>query len=129
MYLPYVNVKMGTNSVMKFSSGNSLPLTQVPFGMASFAPQTERVKGTEPWFYNPNMPFLEGIRLTHQPSPWIGDYGTFVMMVQNDIVSDTAEGARSGFRPKEAELHPDYLKIHFLRSNSIFELASDLYPT
>ena len=127
MYLPYVNIKMGTNSVMKYSTGNSLPLVQVPFGMASFAPQTERGKGTESWFYNPNMPYAEGIRLTHQPSPWIGDYGTFVMAVQNDIVSDTAEGARSSFRPNEAVFFPDYLKIKFLRSNSIFELAPTTY--
>ena len=82
-YIDYVNIKMGTNSTMRFSRGNTLPLVQLPFGMASFSLQTERIKGRERWFYNPNVPVFEGIRLTHQPSPWIGDYGTFLMMVQN----------------------------------------------
>ena len=127
MYLPYVNIRMGTSSVMKYSTGNTLPLTQLPFAMASFCPQTERVKGAENWFYNPNMPFLEGVRLTHQPSPWIGDYGTFVMCPQNEVVANDAEGARGGFRQRDAQLCPDYLKIHFLRSNAVFELTPAMY--
>ena len=77
MYLSYVNIKMGTDSVMRYSNGNTLPLTQLPFAMAAFCPQTEVISGQEGWFYKPNAPYCEGVRLTHQPSPWIGDYGTF----------------------------------------------------
>lgn len=40
--LRYVNIKQGTKSESRFSSGNTLPLTQLPFGMAGFAPQTNR---------------------------------------------------------------------------------------
>ncbi len=127
MYLPYVNIKMGTNSVMRYSRGNTLPLIQLPFAMASFCPQTEIVSGQEGWFYNPNVPYLEGVRLTHQPSPWIGDYGTFLMAPQNDVVSDTARGACSSFRQADAALQPNYLKIHFLRSNCVFELTPTEY--
>ena len=123
MYLPYVNIEMGTNSVMRYSHGNTLPLTQLPFGMAAFSLQTERHKGQEGWFYNPNVPYCEGVRLTHQPSPWIGDYGTFLMAIQNDVLSNTVEGACSSFRRQDAVLSPDYLKIGFLRSNSVFELT------
>ena len=122
-YIDYVNIKMGTNSTMRFSRGNTLPLVQLPFGMASFSLQTERIKGRERWFYNPNVPVFEGIRLTHQPSPWIGDYGTFLMMVQNDIISDTPEGASSGFRENEAVLRPDYLSIRGTRANAKMELT------
>lgn len=127
MYLPYVNIKMGTNSVMRYSHGNTLPLTQLPFAMASFCPQTEVVSGQEGWFYNPNVPYLEGVRLTHQPSPWIGDYGTFLMTPQNDVVANTALGACSSFRIKDSVLASHYLKVHFLRSNSIFELTPTEY--
>ena len=123
MYLPYVNIEMGTNSVMRYSRGNTLPLTQLPFGMAAFCPQTERQKGKEGWFYNPCVPYCEGVRLTHQPSPWIGDYGTFLMAIQNDVVSNSSEGACSSFRRQDAILSPNYMKIGFLRSNSVFELA------
>lgn len=122
-FLPYVNVKMGTKSVMRYSNGNTLPLTQMPFGMAAFCPQSQRRAGEESWFYDPDLPVSEGIRLTHQPSPWIGDYGTFLMMPQNDIVADRGEAAWSGFRPTDAVLRPDYLKIPFLRPNATFELT------
>ncbi|MBQ8393301.1 MAG: GH92 family glycosyl hydrolase [Clostridia bacterium] len=122
-YIPYVNIKMGTRSHMKYSTGNTLPLTQIPFGMASFCPQTEVIKGREGWFFNPDLPVVEGIRLTHQPSPWIRDYGAFLFTPQNDIVSDTSELASSGYRIKDAVMRPDYLKIRFLRSLCDFELT------
>lgn len=122
-YIPYVNIRMGTASAMRYSNGNTLPLTQLPFGMASFCPQTQ-IRTDEPgWFFNPYLPSAEGIRMTHQPSPWIGDYGTFLMTPQNDIVADTAAAAWSGFRPRDAVLRPDYLKLRFLRSDCIFELT------
>lgn len=119
-YIPYVNIKMGTKSVPRRSYGNTLPLTQIPFGMAPFCIQTESRPG---WFYHPEHEFAEGVRLTHQPSPWIRDYGTFLMMPQNDRISDTAENAWSGFRADEAILNPDYIRLRFLRTGCTFELT------
>ena len=49
-YLPYVNIQMGTKSIPRRSYGNTLPLTQTPFGMASFCIQTD---GGSKWFYHP----------------------------------------------------------------------------
>ncbi len=115
-----VNVKQGTKSVPRFSQGNTLPLVQRPFGMASFCPQTER-NGT--WFYHPDSHSVEGIRLTHQPSPWINDYGTFLMTPQNDIIANTHDGAWGGHRPQNDVMTPSYLKVRFLRSNCDFELT------
>lgn len=123
MYLDYVNIKMGTNSVPRFSRGNTLPLTQLPFAMASFSPQTERISGQENWFFSPNKPYLEGIRLTHQPSPWIGDYGTILFTPQNGIIADEPSGAWSGYRIDASIMRPDYLKVDFLRSECTFELT------
>lgn len=119
-YLPYVNIKMGTKSHRRRSYGNTLPLTQIPFGMASFCIQTEDKRG---WFYHPEHEFAEGVRLTHQPSPWISDYGTFVMTPQNDVVADSSAGAWSGYRIGDSVQRPDYLRLHFLRSNCTFELT------
>ena len=123
MYLPFVNIKMGTKSSMRYSYGNTLPLTQLPFAMASFCPQTERLSEERNWFYKPDAPYCEGVRLTHQPSPWIGDYGTFLMTVQNDVVSNTPSGACSSFRHRDACLAPHYMKIHLLRPNAVLELT------
>ncbi len=123
MYIDYVNTKIGTENSPRFSTGNTLPLIQMPFGMVSFCPQTERIEGQKEWFFSPSKPYLEGIRLTHQPSPWIGDYGTVLFVPQNDIISTTPAGAWSGYRIDESVFRPDYLKINFLRSRCVFELS------
>ena len=119
-YLNYINICQGTKSVQRFSHGNTLPLTQRPFGMISFAPQTQ---GGTNWWFHPDVPSIEGIRLTHQPSPWISDYGTLLITPQSDVIIDSYGSAWSGYRRKESVLRPDYLNVYFLRSRCSFELA------
>lgn len=118
-YLNLVNVKQGTRSVKRFSNGNTLPLAQLPFAMLGFAPQTK----DGGWFYHPDDRCLEGVRLTHQPSPWIGDYGAFLFTPQIEPLSNDSDGAWSGYRPENAVLRPDYMKLYFLRSRAEFELT------
>lgn len=120
-YLSYVNIKHGTESTQRFSSGNTLPLTSLPFSMASFAPQT-RSTAPENWFYHPKDRALEGVRLTHQPSPWVGDWGALLLMPQSgQPLTDSTRW--SGFRPEEAIMSPNYLKLTFLKSRACFELS------
>ena len=71
--LDYVYTGMGSLNDRRFSNGNVYPITSCPFGMANFTLQTDGAAGN--WFYNPLSHSFEGIRLTHQPSPWGGDYG------------------------------------------------------
>lgn len=120
-YLQYVNIKHGTESLPRFSNGNTLPLVQMPFGMNGFVPQTESSRGN--WFYHPKDRSVEGIRLTHQPSPWIGDYMPLVMMPQREERFLAPDMRWSGFRPEEAVLMPHYLKVDFLRYRASMELA------
>lgn len=115
-----VNIKQGTKSSPRFSKGNTLPLVQRPFGMAAFVPQTDSRGG---WFYHPDSHYLEGVRLTHQPSPWIYDYGTFLMTPQNGVIVDNLARAWSGYKPEEAVLSPTYMKLHFLKTRCDFELV------
>lgn len=119
--IPFVNVKQGSQSQPRFSRGNTLPLTQLPFAMAGFTPQTDGGRGN--WFYHPDDRSLEGVRLTHQPSPWVGDYGHFLLMPQ--CGEPQADRARrwSGYRPEEAVLRPDYLQLDFLRYQALLELT------
>lgn len=114
---------MGTDSVPKFSRGNTLPLTQLPFGMVSFCPQTEIIKERFQWFFSPERPYLDGIRLTHQASPWIGDYGTILLTPQSDFISNKYENAGSSYKIEGASLSPDYLRVGFVRSRCDFELT------
>ncbi len=119
--LDYVNIRQGTASVPRFSHGNTLPLVQRPFGMAAFAPQTEQ-KGN--WFYHPADRALEGVRLTHQPSPWVGDFGTLLLLPQAGANKAFNPHLRwSGYRPEEAVLQPHYMKLDFLRCGCCFELT------
>ncbi len=119
-YCSYVNTKQGSKSTHRYSNGNTLPLVQLPFGMTAFAPQTNN---DTRWYYHPDSRSLEGIRLTHQPSPWIADYGAFVFLPQNRLIAAESGRRWSGYRPEEATLTPYYLKTRFLRSRADFELA------
>ena len=119
-YIPFVNIKQGSASVHRFSHGNTLPLTQLPFAMAAFAPQT---KSDSSWFYHPADRCLEGVRLTHQPSPWIADYGSLIFMPQKRRPAFDAGARWSGYRPEDAVLQPHYMQLRFLRSRSQFALV------
>ena len=75
--LETIDTRFGTASKHAFSRGNTLPYTGVPFGMNYFVPQTSDQDGA--WFFDPHLPIFQGIRLTHQPSPWIGDYSWLLL--------------------------------------------------
>lgn len=118
-YSDYVNIKQGSASVHRFSNGNTLPLIQRPFAMCAFCAQTQ---SNSSWFFHPDARSLEGIRITHQPSPWIADYGTLVFMPQKrkPIFGDNRW---SGYRPENAIMTPSYMKLEFLKSRSVFEVT------
>ncbi len=120
-YCDLVNTKQGSASVHRFSNGNTLPLVQLPFGMAAFAPQTS--DGNLRWYYHPKDRSLEGIRLTHQPSPWIADYGAMCFLPQTAPLALGGEERWSGFRPQDAILKPFYMKFDLLRSESEVEVT------
>ncbi|MBE6820808.1 MAG: glycoside hydrolase family 92 protein [Ruminococcaceae bacterium] len=121
-YCNYVNTKQGSKSVHRYSNGNTLPLVQLPFGMTAFAPQT--VEGNIRWYYHPDSRSFEGLRLTHQPSPWIADYGSMIFMPQNKLLGGfDGEDRWSGFRPEDAVLTPYYLKYRLLRSKCDLEVT------
>ncbi len=119
-YTDLVNIRQGTASKHRFSNGNTLPLVQLPFAMLGFAPQTENHGG---WYFHPDDRSLEGVRLTHQPSPWIGDYGSFLFAPQTDRIFDDSSDGWSGYRSEYAVMTPYYLKLRFLRSRTDFELV------
>ncbi len=119
--IPYVNIRMGTDSHARFSGGNTLPYTQLPWAMNGFMPQTAYDNGG--WFFHASHRFTEGIRLTHQPSPWIGDYGTFLFAPQADRLYDDCRHGWTGYRPEETVFRPDRLTLRFLRQRCTFDLV------
>lgn len=81
MNINYVNVLTGTYNDFRFSNGNIYPVTAIPNGLAFFSVQNHGDR--HGWWFNPMDPFIEGIRLTHQPSPWISDYGQLLLYPQS----------------------------------------------
>lgn len=72
-----VNPLSGANGDSEFSRGNTLAAIVAPFGMTTWAPQTD---GNASPFYQVKHQQFEGLRATHQPSIWVRDYGDFLLM-------------------------------------------------
>ena len=104
---------------MRFSSGNTLPLVSVPFGMHAYSLQTLGKGGG--WFYHPSHRQCEGIRLTHQPSPWVRDYGHIVMMPQSGNPFFAEDSRSSGF--DGVEILPHCMTVYFRRYHARFSLV------
>lgn len=115
-----VNPMQGVDSTVEFSRGNTLPIVALPFGMAHWTLQSSETPG---WFFNPGTNRLQGIRLTHQLSPWLGDYGYCTFLPFNGDPSPQAGARGSSYRPRELAISPDYLKICLMRYNCTLELT------
>jgi predicted alpha-1,2-mannosidase len=103
--LSLVNALQGADSVPAFSKGNTLPLVSRPFAMTNWTPQTRR---DDRWFFSPQSHDLIGIRATHQPSPWMGDYGHFTVMA---LPATADAAATAAYRPEDLYIHPDYISV------------------
>ncbi|NBZ95627.1 MAG: glycoside hydrolase family 92 protein, partial [Proteobacteria bacterium] len=113
-----VNILQGTDSNPHFSHGNTLPLVGMPWGMVDWSMQNAG-KG---WFFHPNGK-VDGIRATHEPSPWMGDYGQFVLMPQGHDLRLDAKDRTQEYDTNTAILHPDYEKLDFKQDAITLELT------
>ncbi len=80
-YANLVNINVGTDSEYRESNGNTLPNVQWPFGNQAYVMQSNKNSGG--WFYKPHANYTEGVRITNQPSPWLGDYGHMTLLPYN----------------------------------------------
>ena len=65
-------------SSYELSNGNTYPVISTPWGMNSWTPQTGKMGNGWQYTYTANK--IVGFKQTHQPSPWINDYGQFSVM-------------------------------------------------
>lgn len=122
--LETIDTRFGTTNKHAFSRGNTLPYTGVPFGMNYFVPQTSDQDGS--WFFDPHLPIFQGIRLTHQPSPWIGDYSWLLLTpVTSQLGGDSLFHRQSSYDIDKACFQPHYLKLFSLR----YQIETQLTPT
>lgn len=117
--LDYVNILQGTDSSFKLSHGNTLPLVGMPWGMIDWSIENENGS----WFFQPNGT-IDGFRATHQPSPWIADYGQFVLMPQVGDLQMDARARVSEYDTRTSILRPDYEKLDLKRGLITAELTA-----
>lgn len=115
-----VDTFQGTDSYLAFSKGNTLPLTTWPRGMVGWIPQTD----PGPWAFDYRSPTLQGFRATHQPSPWNGDWGHFLLLVGSgkEPPRDVIDG-ESYYPKNETVARPHYFRTRLVRHDIIAEIA------
>ena len=74
----YVSPLVGTQSKHALSTGNTYPAIAMPWGMNFWVAQTGKMG--DGWAYTYDADKIRGFKQTHQPSPWINDYGQFAIM-------------------------------------------------
>ena len=117
----YVTTLMGTLSEHAFSTGNTYPATAVPWGMNFWTPQTGKMG--DGWTYRYDAHLIRGFKQTHQPSPWINDYGQFVIMPVKDASKVDEEARASWFSHKSETAKPYYYQVYLADHDINAELA------
>lgn len=106
----YVNTLVGTQSKFELSTGNTYPAIAMPWGMNFWTPQTGDMG--DGWTYTYNADKIKGFKQTHQPSPWMNDYGQFALMpVTGGVVFEQNQRA-SWFSHKAEIAKPYYYKVY-----------------
>ncbi len=117
----YVNPLVGSASKSELSAGNTYPAIARPWGMNFWTPQTGKMG--DGWTYTYSADKIRGIKQTHQPSPWINDYGQFsIMPVVGRKVFDE-EGRASWFSHKAEVATPYYYSVYLADYNVSAEVA------
>lgn len=119
----WANPLMGTQSDFALSAGNTYPAIAVPWGMNLWTPQTgDNGNG---WQYQYTAHKIVGLKQTHQPSPWMNDYGEFsIMPVTGRLVFDQKDRA-SWFSHQTEIVKPYYYQVYLADA----DVRAEITPT
>ena len=118
-----VNPLTGTLSKFELSTGNNYPVIALPWGMNFWTPQTG--KNGDGWQYTYTADKLRGFKQTHQPSPWMNDYGMFSLMpITGEAVFDEEKRA-SWFSHKAEIAKPYYYRVYL----ADYDITTEIAPT
>lgn len=122
-FTQYVNPLMGTLSSYEFSTGNTYPAIARPWGMNFWTPQTGKMG--DGWQYVYTASKIRGFKQTHQPSPWINDYGQFSIMPMVGAPIFDEEKRASWFSHKAEVALPHYYKVYL----ADYDVVTEFTPT
>lgn len=117
----YVNPLMGTQSTFELSTGNTYPAIARPWGMNFWTPQTGKMGNGWTYMYTANK--IRGFKQTHQPSPWINDYGQFSLMPMTGEPVFDEEKRASWFSHKGEIAKPHYYKVYLAEHDVVTEVT------
>ena len=117
----YVNPLVGTLSEFALSTGNTYPAIARPWGMNFWSPQTGKMGNG--WMYVYTEHKIRGFKQTHQPSPWINDYGQFSLMPVVGAPKFDEEERASWFSHKGEEARPYYYKVYLAEHDVVTEFS------
>jgi len=116
-----VNPLMGSDSEYLLSNGNTYPAIALPWGMNFWTAQTGKMGSG--WIYSYKEHKINGIRQTHQPSPWIKDYGAFSIMPVTGSFKFTEEDRASWFSHKSEIVKPYYYSVYLADHDTKAEIT------
>ena len=118
----YVNPLMGTQSTYELSTGNTYPAIARPWGMNFWMPQTGKMGDGWAYVYTANK--IRGFKQTHQPSPWINDYGQFSLMPVVGTPEFDQDKRASWFPHKGEVAKPYYYKVYLAEHDVVTEFTT-----
>lgn len=119
----YVSTLVGTQSEHSFSTGNTYPAVALPWGMNFWTPQTAPMGNG--WTYGYNDKTIRGFKQTHQPSPWINDYGQFSLMPVRGRSKADESARASWFSHKSETARPYYYSVYL----ADHDITAEITPT
>ena len=119
----FVNPLMGSDSDHGLSTGNTYPAIAMPWGMNFWVPQTGKMG--DGWQYTYSARKIRGLKQTHQPSPWINDYGQFSLMPTVGKPVFDEEQRASWFSHKAEKATPYYYSVYL----ADYDVTAELCPT
>lgn len=122
-YVDFVNPLMGTDSEFSLSNGNTYPAIAMPWGMNFWTPMTNKMG--DGWTYRYDDYHIRGFKQTHQPSPWINDYGAFSLMAVTGALKYEEEARQSWFSHKAEIAKPHYYSVYL----ADYDVVAELSPT
>ena len=120
----YVSTLVGTQSSYAISTGNTYPAVCMPWGMNFWTPQTGKMG--DGWAYTYTADKLRGFKQTHQPRPWINDYGQFTIMPETGEAPIFDEEKRASWFSHKAEVATPYYYRAYLAD---YDVVTELAPT
>ena len=117
----YVNPLVGSQSKISLSTGNTYPAIAMPWGMNFWMPQTGKMG--DGWAYTYDADKIRGFKQTHQPSPWINDYGQFAIMPVTGKVVFNQDKRASWFSHKAEVAKPNYYRVYLADHDVVTEIT------